>query len=178
MQRTEKEQIVTDLKDRFERMVSAVFVDYQGLDVAAVSNLRDQLRDANVEYKVVKNTLTRRAIEGQEWAEGLADTLIGMTGIAWSYEDPSAAAKVFKEFRRTNDSLTFKAGLMDGNVLDGEAVANQLATMPGKDELRAKLLATMQAPAQQFVRQLAVPAQNFVYLLKAKEDQEDQGDAA
>jgi len=175
MQRVQKEQVIADLKDRFGRMVSAVFVDYQGLDVGTVTGLRDQLREADVQYQVVKNTLTRRAIEGEEWAGDLADTLIGMTGIAWSYEDPSAAAKIFKEFCKKNESLTIKAGLIDGKVLDGESVKNQLATMPGKDELRAKLLATMQAPAQQFVRQLAVPAQNFVYLLKAKEE---QGDAA
>ena len=175
MERARKEQAVADLKDRFERMVSAVFVDYQGLDVQTVSGLRDELREADVEYKVVKNTLTRRAIEGQDWAEQLSDTLVGMTGIAWSYEDPSAAAKIFKKFCKDNEDLKIKAGLIDGNVLNAEAVTGQLATMPGKDELRAKLLATLQAPSQQFVQQLAAPAQNFVYLLKAKED---PGDAA
>jgi large subunit ribosomal protein L10 len=95
---------------------------------------------------------------------------MGMTAIAWSFEDPSAAAKVFKAFQKTNDKLKVKAGLIDGKVISGDAVVNQLAVMPGKDELRAKLLATMQAPSQQFLQQLQAAAQNFVYLLKAKSE--------
>jgi large subunit ribosomal protein L10 len=170
MLRTDKHATVDALRDRFDRMLSAVFVDYQGLSVAAVTKLRDQLREAGVEYKVVKNTLTRLAIKDQPWAPALAKTLTGMTAIAWSYEEPSTAAKLLKAFAQTNDALKLKGGLVDGAVLDGAAVANQLATMPGKDELRARLLATMQAPLQQFVQQLSAPAQNFVYLLKAKED--------
>ena len=176
MQRATKQTVVEDVKSRFERMVSAVFVDYQGLDVAAVTDLRDQLREADVEYKVVKNTLTRLAVKDEEYAGDLAEVLTGMTAIAWSYEEPGAAAKVFKAFGKKNNNLKVKAGLIDGKVIDGTAVVNQLATMPGKDELRAKLLATFQAPAQQFLQQLNAPAQNFVYLLKAKHDGE--GEAA
>ena len=165
----EKQVVIDSIKDRFDRMVSAVFVDYKGLDVASVTQLRDELRKADVEYKVVKNTLTKLAIKDQLWAGELDETLTGMTAIAWSYEEPGAAAKVFKTFARKNQHLKVKAGLIDGRVLDSETVVNQLAVMPGRDELRAKLLATMQAPAQQFVQQLAAPAQNFVFLLKAKE---------
>lgn len=175
MQRPEKQQAIDFIKDRFDRMVSAVLVNYQGLDVASVTDLRDKLREAEVEYKVVKNTLTKLAIKDAEWANDLDDALIGMTAIAWSYEEPGAAAKVFKAFQKDNKSLEIKAGVIDGKVIDGATVVNQLATMPGKDELRAKLLATFQAPAQQFVQQLNAPAQNFVYLLKAKEE---KGDAA
>ncbi|MCA9618074.1 MAG: 50S ribosomal protein L10 [Myxococcales bacterium] len=176
MLRTEKQETIDLVKGRFEKMVSAVFVDYQGLDVASVTALRDQLRKADVEYKVVKNTLTRLAVKDQGYAEELAPTLTGMTAIAWSYEDPSAAAKVLKAFQKDNEKLKIKAGLIDGKVIDEQAVVNQLAVMPGKDELRAKLLATLQAPAQQFVQQLQAPAQNFVYLLTAKE--KDGGAAA
>lgn len=175
MQRTEKQAAIDFIKDRFDRMVSAVFVDYQGLDVASVTDLRDELRKAAVEYKVVKNTLARLAVKDSAFASDLEGALIGMTAIAWSYEEPGAAAKVLKAFKKTNENLKIKAGLIDGKVIDGDTVVNQLATMPGKDELRAKLLATFQAPAQQFVQQLQAPAQNFVYLLKAKEE---KGDAA
>jgi large subunit ribosomal protein L10 len=168
MLRTEKQVAIDMLKDRFDKMVSAVFVDFQGLDVEAVTKLRDDLRAAQVEYKVVKNTLTKLAVKDSAYAADLADTLVGMTAIAWSYEDPSAAAKVFKAFAKDNDKLKVKAGLLDGKVIDGDTVVNTLATMPGKDELRAMLLATLQAPSQQFVRQLQVPAQNFAYLLAAK----------
>lgn len=175
MQRTEKQAAIDFIKDRFDRMVSAVFVDYQGLDVASVTDLRDELRKAAVEYKVVKNTLARLAVKDSEFAGDLEGALIGMTAIAWSYEEPGAAAKVLKAFQKTNENLKIKAGLIDGRVIDGDTVVNQLATMPGKDELRAKLLATFQAPAQQFVQQLQAPAQNLVYLLKAKQE---KGDAA
>ncbi len=172
MQRTEKQAAIDFIKQRFDRMVSAVFVDYQGLDVASVTELRDELRKADVEYKVVKNTLARLAIKDESWASSLEPTLVGMTAIAWSYEEPGAAAKVFKAFQKTNEKLKIKGGLIDGKVIDGDTVVNQLATMPGRDELRAMLLATLQAPSQQFLRLLQAPSQNFVYLLKAKQDGE------
>ena len=168
MLRQEKQTAVADLRARFDRMVSAVFVDFQGLDVASVTDMRDRLRAAGIEYKVVKNTLARLAVKDQKWANELDDVLTGMTAVAWSYEDPAAAAKVFKAFQKDHDKLKVKAGLVEGKVIDGNTVLTTLATMPGKDELRARLLATMQAPLQQFVQLLAAPAQNFAYLLKAK----------
>jgi large subunit ribosomal protein L10 len=170
MERSEKEVLIGEVKQRFDRMTSAVFLDFKGLNVTTVTRLRDEFRKAGVEYRVVKNTLVRHAIKHHGWAKNLDVTLTGMTGIAWSYEDPSAAAKVVKAFRKDNDKLKIKAGLIEGQVLSPEGVENQLATMPGKDELRATLLATMQAPAQQFVQQLNAPLQNFAYLLKAKEE--------
>ncbi|UQA62505.1 50S ribosomal protein L10 [Polyangium aurulentum] len=170
MERSEKQVLIGEVKQRFDRMTSAVFLDFKGLNVTTVTKLRDEFRKAGVEYRVVKNTLVRHAIKHHGWAKNLDDTLTGMTGIAWSYEDPSAAAKVVKAFRKDNDKLKIKAGLIEGQVLSPEGVENQLATMPGKDELRATLLATMQAPAQQFVQQLNAPLQNFAYLLKAKEE--------
>jgi large subunit ribosomal protein L10 len=172
MDRTQKESITATIKEKFSRMTSAVFLDFKGLNVAQVTRLRDEFRKSGVEYRVVKNTLVGHAVGEHAWAKGLEKTLTGMTGIAWSYEDPSAAAKVVKAFRKEkeNEKLHIKAGLIEGQVLTAQAVETQLATMPGKNELRAMLLATMQAPAQQFVQQLNAPLQNFVYLLKAKED--------
>jgi len=170
MERSQKESIVGTVREKFARMTSAVFLDFKGLNVEAVTNLRDEFRKSGVEYRVVKNTLVHHAVKEHPWAEGLSRSLTGMTGVAWSYEDPSAAAKVVKAFRKDNQKLQVKAGLIEGQVLSAEAVESQLATMPGKDELRATLLATLQAPLQQFVQQLNAPLQNFVYLLKAKED--------
>ncbi len=173
MLRAEKQVNLAAIKDRFDRMTSAVFVDYTGLDVRAVTKLRDQLRAADVEYKVVKNKITKLAIQDKPYAGAVLPTLRGMVAIAWSYEDPSAAAKIFKEFVKVNDKLKIKAGVVEGRTLDAQGVVDQLATMPGKNEIRAQLLCTLQAPAQQFVQQLNAVAQNFVYLLKAKETQED-----
>jgi len=175
MERSDKETAIGAISGKFDRMTSAVFVNFKGLDVAAVSRLRDEFRKSGVEYRVVKNTLVRHAIKRHAWAKDLDASLVGMTGVAWSFEDPSAAAKVVKAFRKEHDQLKIKAGLIDGQVLDGAAVETSLATMPGKDELRAMLLATMQAPAQQFLQLLNAPAQNLVYVLKAKEDQASLG---
>jgi large subunit ribosomal protein L10 len=170
MLRSEKTEAVADIKARFERMSSAVFLDYGGMTVEQVTKLRDTFRAKGVEYKVVKNTLVRRALEGQPYLEGLTTALRGMTGIAWSFEEPSAAARVVKDFAKENEKLGIKAGLLDGQVLDAKAVESQLASLPSKDEARATLLATLMAPAQQLVMLLNTPAGNFVRLLQAKQD--------
>src|SRR3954471_2942734 len=137
MERAQKETVVGTIKEKFDKMTSAVFVDFKGLDVAAVSKLRDEFRKSGVEYRVVKNTLVKHAIKQHAWAKNLDRSLVGMTGVAWSYEDPSAAAKVVKAFRKDHDKLKIKAGLIEGQVLDSKGVEDQLATMPGKNELRA-----------------------------------------
>lgn len=169
MLRDAKVQAVEDIKSRFERMTSAVFLDYGGMTVEEVSDLRDQFRAKGVEYKVVKNTLVRRAVDGASFADALGEALRGMTGVAWSYEEPSAAARIAKAYAKENEKLKIKAGLLEGRVLDAKAVENQLATLPSKDEARATLLATLMAPAQQFVMLLNAPASNFVRVLQAKE---------
>jgi large subunit ribosomal protein L10 len=170
MQRTEKQTVATDVKSRFDKMTSVVVLDYQGLNVEAVTKLRNEFRKVGVDYKVVKNTLIKQAIKGQPWADSFGKNLTGMTGVAFSYEDPSAAAKVVKAFRKDNEKLKVKAGLVDGQIVAGDRVETDLAGMPGKDELRAMLLATLQAPLTQFVQLLQAPAQNLVYVLKAKEE--------
>jgi large subunit ribosomal protein L10 len=169
VERAEKDLQIGEIKSRFDKMTAAVFLDFKGMTVESATKLRAAFRKAGIEYKVVKNTLVKHAIKSQSYGNKLDDVLVGMTGIAWSYEDPSAAAKIVKAYRKEDEKLKIKAGLIEGTVLDGKAVEDQLATMPGKDELRAMLLATFQAPLQQFVAQLQAPAQNFVYALAAKE---------
>ena len=179
MERAEKDLQIGEIKSRFDKMTAAVFLDFKGMTVESATKLRAEFRKAGIEYKVVKNTLVKQALKSSAYDGKLKDVLVGMTGIAWSYEDPSAAAKVCKAFKKdegeAGEKLKIKAGLIDGSVMDGKAVENQLATMPGKDELRASLLATLQAPLQQFVMQLNAPAQNFVYALAAKERQANGG---
>ena len=169
--RKAKNSEIGEIKARFDKATSTVFLNYQGMTVENATKLRAEFRKAGVEYKVTKNTLVKQALKGQAYTDKLKSALIGMTGIAWSYEDPSAAAKVLKAFKKdaAGEKLQIKAGLIDGSVLDAKAVEDQLAAMPGKNELRAKLLATMQAPMQQFVALLQAPTQNFVYVLSAKE---------
>ena len=174
-----KTQVIALVKGKFDKATSVVMVDFKGMNVEQVTKLRASFRKAGVEYKVVKNTLVKQALKESSYNGKLNDVLVGMTGIAWSYEDPSAAAKVVKAFKKdegeAGEKLQVKAGLIDGSVLDGKAVENQLASMPGKDELRSSLLATMQAPLQQFVALLQAPTQNLVYVLAAKERQANGG---
>ena len=173
MERTLKTEQIGEIRARFDKMTSSVFLDFKGMTVESATKLRAEFRKAGVEYKVCKNTLVKQAIKDASYAAKLK-ALAGMTGIAWSYEDPSAAAKVVKAFKKdaAGEKLQIKAGLIDGSVLSPKAVEDQLAMMPGKDELRAMLLATLQAPLQQFVALLQAPAQNFVYVLSAKEKKE------
>ncbi|APS00438.1 50S ribosomal protein L10 [Pajaroellobacter abortibovis] len=171
MKRTQKDEEIKVLKSCFDKMVAAVFVDYKGLTVAHATKLRQEFRKAGVEYKVVKNTLIKKALQDEPYGQELNDTLMGMTGVAWTYQDPSASAKVIKAFKKEFgvEQLRIKAGVVEKATLDAKAVEEQLATMPGKDELRALLLATLQASLRQFVVLLQAPSQNFVYLLSAKE---------
>src|ERR1700758_1626823 len=177
MERQAKDTAIGEIKARFDKMTAAVFLDFKGMTVEQVTKLRAEFRKAGVDYKVVKNTLVKHAIKGASFEQKLDDVLVGMTGIAWSYEDPSAAAKVVKAFRKdpAGEKLQIKAGLIEGSVLDAKGVEDQLAQMPGKNELRAMLLATLQAPLQSFVALLAAPSQNFVYVLSAKVDKAKDG---
>ncbi|MEO0322096.1 MAG: 50S ribosomal protein L10 [Myxococcota bacterium] len=184
----EKEAQIAELRESFDNAVATVFVDYRGVDVETITELRVKFREAGIVYKVAKNNLVRKALAGTdlEGNEALDAALKGMTGIAWSNEDPSTAAKVLRDFRKDKkeilakkdepEKLIAKAALLDGNVMPGEQVETTLASMPGKDEIRAQLLATLLAPAQNLVAQLAAPAQNLAFVFDAiKRKQEEEG---
>ena len=169
----QKKSEVELVRDKFTRAVATVLVDFRGIDVEQITELRARFRAKGIDYRVVKNTLIEKALEGTPLAtdEKFLEFLKGPTAIAWSYEDPSSAAKIIKEFRKENEpneKLTVKCGVLEGQIFAGEAVEKQLATLPGKDEIRAQLLATLLAPMQSLVRQLGAPAQNLAYVLDAK----------
>jgi len=174
-----KEQEVTQIREAFEKATTAVLLNFAGVNVEQITNLRTEFRKAGVEYRVVKNTLVKIALKGTAYDNAdLTTQLKGQTGIAWSFEDPSAAAKVIKTFRAVNDAngkLAIKCGVVDAKVMPGSQVESVLATMPGKNELRAMLLATLQAPAQTLVRLLQAPAQNLTYLLDAQRRKLEEG---
>lgn len=173
MLRTEKDSQIADIRDRFDRMTSAVFLDFTGMTVAEITRLRDQFRAKGVEYKVLKNTLVKKALADQEWSKGLSSALKGMTGVAWSFEEPSAAARIVGDFVKDNEKLKVKAGVLEGQVLSATQVTGQLAKLPSKDEARALLLATFNAPAESFVRLINAPGQQFVLLLSAKKTKDE-----
>ncbi len=158
MNLTEKAEEVAGLQKRFDSMINAIFTDYRGLDVAAMDELRRQFRAANVEYKVVKNTLVKRAVDGFPYAEDLASYLSDMTAIAWSYEDPSASAKVIREFAKNNDKLKVKCGVMDGQVSSVEGWAD----MPSHEQLLAMISGQLVSAAQGLMQQMIGPAEQLV----------------
>jgi len=174
MDRATKAELIKDIRSRFDRMSSAVFVDFTGMTVEEVTKLRDTFRAKGIEYKVVKNTFVQQALAEKPWAKKLDDVLKGMTGVAWSFEEPSAAARVLKDFVKENEKLKIKAGLLEGEVLPPKAVEDTLASMPSKDEARARLLATLNAPAQRFVMLLNAVPRELVGVLAAKQ-RKDQG---
>ena len=167
MDRVTKESQVSELKEKLAKTAALVLADYRGIDVPTVTSLRNEFRKVQCEYKVYKNTLVKLAIKGTKM-EGIGKHLEGPTAIIFSWESPSAPAKVATKIAKEQEKFVLKGGYFEGSVLDKQGVEG-LATMPGKDELRAKLLATFMAPATDLVRTLSAGAQNFMYLLAAKE---------
>src|SRR5580693_10763948 len=127
MERAAKNLQIGDIKARFDKMTAAVFLDFKGMTVENVTKLRAEFRKAGVEYKVVKNTLVEHALKDAPYKTKLGKALVGMTGVAWSYEDPSAAAKVVKAFKKdpAGEKLQIKAGLIEGSFLDANGVEEQ-----------------------------------------------------
>ncbi|CAO5676750.1 MAG: 50S ribosomal protein L10 [Holosporales bacterium] len=165
MNRTQKEELVVELKERIEKSALVVVTRQSGLTVSEVTNLRCQMRDAGAEFKVYKNTLTEIAIKGTD-AEGLSNYLTGPTALAFSV-DALAAAKAAVKFANTNDKLQVLGGIMNGKILSAADV-KALATLPSLDELRAMLIGLISAPATKIARVLKEPATCVARVLVAK----------
>ncbi len=167
MDRTQKETLVASLKEEWKGIQSIVLVDYRGIDVPTITTLRQELAKEGLQYRVVKNTLIRIAVQGSA-AEPLTKLLEGPTAILWSTDSPSAAAKAATRIAKAQEKFVIKGGYFDGQLLDVAGVQS-LAQMPGKDELRASLLMTLLAAPTDFVRTLAAGPTNFLYALQARE---------
>lgn len=155
MNRTEKEQLVAEMRDVFANNSTVVVAHYSGLTVTQMEALRGKMREAGAGFKVTKNRLTRLALADSKF-EGLTDLMSGPTAIAFS-DDPVAAAKASMEFAKTNDKFIVLGGSMDATLLDAAGV-KALASMPSLDELRGKLVGLLQAPAQKLAAVTQAPA--------------------
>lgn len=165
MEKNEKAQQIAELKEKLQRSAAVVICDFRGLPVPAVTTLRENFRKQQCEYKVFKNTLVKLAI-AKTPLEKMGRFLEGPSAIIFSWDSPSAAAKIAREYSKTNEKFKIKGGYLEG-VLDDKGVMAS-ADLPGKDELRAALLATLAAPATSVVRTLNAAAQNFAYVLDAR----------
>ena len=147
-----KQPIVQEISEQIKDAQSVVVVDYRGLTVAEDTQLRKQLREAGVTYKVYKNTLVNRAIEGTEFA-GLAEVLEGPSAFAISTTDATAPARVLAKFAKTAPALEMKAGVVEGTFYDAAGMA-AIASIPGREELLSRLLGSMQSPVTNLARVL------------------------
>ncbi len=167
LSRQEKAVKLEEVSAMVARAKAIVVAEYRGLDVESVTRLRRQARGQGVQLRVLKNTLARRAVTGTPFA-GLSDHLVGPLVYGMG-PDPVAVAKVLSGFAKDNEKLVVKAGAMADFVMDGKAV-KALATMPSREELLAKLMATMRAPTEQFVRTLNEVPARLVRTLAAVRD--------
>jgi len=177
MARPDKVEQVELLTEKLKSARAAVLTDYRGLTVAQMQDLRSRLRAQSVEYRVVKNTLARRAAV-EAGHEQFQDLLKGPVGIAFGYAEPGVPAKVLGEFtRQTRIRVEIVGGLVEGRVMGGEQV-RQTADLPSRDVLIAQLLGTLQSPVAQLVATIQAPVQQLVGLLEAYRDKLEGGSQA
>ncbi|MFT9598852.1 50S ribosomal protein L10 [Mesobacillus subterraneus] len=158
-----KKQIVDEIAGKLKESKSTIVVDYRGLTVSEVTELRKELREAGVEFKVYKNSMTRRAAEAAELAD-LNTSLTGPNAIAFSTEDVVAPAKILNEFAKKHEALEIKAGVVEGNIVTVEEI-KALADLPSREGLLSMLLSVLQAP----IRNLALATKAVA------EQKEEQG---
>ncbi len=168
MNKTEKKIAIDELREKFSRAKTAVITAYSGINVEQITELRSKLRKSQVEYRVVKNTLARRAAEGTG-LEPLKDHFVGPVGIALGYDDVVAPAKLLFEFSKAQAKLELKVGVLDGKLLE-QADIKALANLPSLNALRGKIIGLLQAPASRMVGVLAAPGGQLARVMKAKAD--------
>jgi large subunit ribosomal protein L10 len=164
-----KRAVVVEVNSVAQSAHSAVAAHYRGLTVAEMTALRVEARNAAVYLKVVPNTLARRAVEGTDF-ECMKESFSGPLLLAFSREDPGAAARVIKGFAKEHDKLVAVAVSVGGALYEGSDI-DRLASLPTLDEARATLLGTLQAPLAQLVRTLAEPGAQLARALKARSEQ-------
>jgi large subunit ribosomal protein L10 len=169
LNRTEKEQVIGELHEKMARAKAAILAEPKGLDVATVTELRRKLREAKVEYRIVKNTLAARAAKGTS-LEPLADKFVGPTALVMSYDDVVIPAKLIAEFAKDRENFAIRTAVVEGRVIDAKGV-QALAKLPGLNELRAQLAMMINQPATQLARIIGTPGQQLARVVAARGEQ-------
>lgn len=170
-----KKELVEEIKEKVDKSQSVVLVDYRGLNVDELTKLRQECREAGVEYKVYKNTMMRFAFK-DAGLEDFNQFLTGPNAIAFGYEDPVQAAKITYNFSKDHENLEIKAGIVDGKIIDLEEVKS-LASLPSKEVLIAQALMGLNAPITGFVNVLQGNIRNLVYALNAIQEKKQAEEA-
>ncbi|MDW7674214.1 MAG: 50S ribosomal protein L10 [Bacillota bacterium] len=166
-----KQEIVAEVTEKLQQAQSVVIADYRGLNVAQVTKLRSELRQSGIDFKVIKNTLTKIAAKNAG-VEGLDTYLEGPTAIAFGIEDAVAPAKILSKFAKDNKALEIKGGLIEGKIIDLDGV-KALADLPSREELLAKVLRGMQSPLYGFANVLQGNLRNLVNVVDAVRKQKE-----
>lgn len=161
--RTDKEQMLAEYEQGLAKAPHAFLLGYQGITVPQVTELRNRVRQSGGEYVVVKNTLALRAIDSQALGQ-LKDHFVGPTAVVFSLKDPVSVAKALTDFAKDVPAIQFKAGLVEGRAVPAEQIKD-IASLPSREELIAKLLFLLQSPVTRFARVLAAVPQQFVAVL-------------
>lgn len=165
MARPEKEATVREIEEKFNKSKSVILADYRGLNVTEVTELRKKLREAGIDYRVVKNTLTSRAAKAAN-IDGLDQFLSGPTALAFGANDVVMPAKILNEFAKDHKKLELKGGVLEGKVIDLAAV-KELANLPSREALLGQLAGMLQAPMRGLVTVLSGPLRNLTYAVEA-----------
>jgi large subunit ribosomal protein L10 len=168
MLKSEKEVLIKELSDKFNRATGVILAEFNKLDVETVNNLRKKLREGKVEWKVLKNTLARRAAKGTS-VEKISDEFVGPVALAITYDDVVAPAKILSAFVKDLETVKIRSGVIQGQKID-KAGVQALAKMPGINELRATILSMINQPATKLVRTIKEPGAALARVVKAKSD--------
>ncbi|MGE5859458.1 MAG: 50S ribosomal protein L10 [Ignavibacteria bacterium] len=164
MNKDEKTEIISEVKEMIKNSSAIYLTDYSGITVADISTIRNEFRKEGVRYKVIKNTLFKRALEEAGKYDKLADHLIGMTGYAFASDNPVAPAKIIKKYNDASQKLSLKACYIENQYYDGNKL-NEIASLPSKNDIIAGILASINSPASGIVGTINAVFSNLVSVI-------------